>query len=89
MALGATPGHVLRLMVRRAVVLAVVGLAIGLPAALALARVLSSVLFGVVSMDLAVFTGCTFVLALVAGVAGYLPARRASKVDPIVALRYE
>jgi putative ABC transport system permease protein len=89
MALGATPGHVLRLMVRRAVVLAAVGLAIGLPAALALARLLSSVLFGVVSMDLAVFTGCTLVLALVAGVAGYVPARRASKVDPMVALRYE
>ncbi len=89
MALGATPGQVLRLMVRRTVVLAVMGLAIGLPAALVLARLLSSLLFGVVSLDVAVFMACTIVLALVAALAGYLPARRAAKVDPMVALRYE
>ncbi len=89
MALGATQANVLRLMVRRAVVLAAVGLALGIPVALALARVLSSFLFGVVSLDVAVFAGCTLGLAVVAGLAGYVPARRASRVDPIVALRYE
>ena len=89
MALGATPASVLRLMVSRALVLAAVGLVIGLPLAVAMARLLSGFLFGVVSLDVAVFTGCTLVLALVAALAGYLPARRAARVDPLVALRYE
>ena len=89
MALGARPVDVLRLMVRHALVLAAVGLAIGLPVAMALARLLSSFLFGVVSLDVAVFMVCTVVLALVAALAGYVPARRAMKVDPMVALRYE
>jgi len=89
MALGARPVDVLRLMVQHAVTLTVLGLGIGIPVALLMARLLSSALFGVVSVDVAVFTICTAVLALVAGLAGYVPARRASRVDPIVALRYE
>ena len=89
MALGARPVDVLRLMVQHAVTLTIFGLGIGSPVALLMARLLSSVLFGVVSVDVAVFTICTAVLALVAGLAGYVPARRASRVDPMVALRYE
>ncbi|HEY6938341.1 MAG TPA: ABC transporter permease, partial [Terriglobales bacterium] len=89
MALGARPVDVLRLMVQHAVTLTIFGLGIGIPVALLMARLLSSALFGVVSVDVAVFTICTVVLALVAGLAGYLPARRASRVDPMVALRYE
>ena len=89
MALGARPVDVLRLMVQHAVTLTILGLGIGIPVALLMARLLSSFLFGVVSVDVTVFMICTAVLALVAGLAGYVPARRASRVDPMVALRYE
>ncbi|HEX6908026.1 MAG TPA: ABC transporter permease [Terriglobales bacterium] len=89
LALGARPRDVQRLILTNAAVLAALGLAIGISVATAMARLLSSSLFGVVSVDLAVFVGCTAVLALAAALAGYVPARRAAKVDPMVALRYE
>src|SRR5579872_6694235 len=89
LALGARPRDVLRLIVSHAVRLAILGLVIGTPVALVLARVLSSELFGVVRVDLAVFIGCTLVLASAAILASYVPARRAARVDPMVALRYE
>jgi putative ABC transport system permease protein len=89
LALGARPRDVQQLILTNAAVLAALGLAIGISVATATARLLSSSLFGVVSVDLAVFVGCTAVLALVAALAGYVPARRAAKVDPMVALRYE
>jgi len=77
------------MVVGQALKLALFGLAIGVPAALALTRALSSLLFGVVHIDAPVFVGFTLLLALVAAIAAYLPARRATKVDPMVALRYE
>jgi putative ABC transport system permease protein len=89
MALGAQHKDVLRMVLGRALTLALIGLAIGVPAALALTRALSSVLLGVVQVDTPVFVGFALLLALVAALAAYLPARRAMKVDPIVALRYE
>ncbi|MGE5724676.1 MAG: FtsX-like permease family protein, partial [Acidobacteriota bacterium] len=89
LALGARPRDVQQLILTNAAVLAALGLAIGISVATAMARLLSSSLFGVVSVDLAVFVGCTAVLALAAALAGYVPARRAAKVDPMVALRYE
>jgi predicted permease len=89
MALGAQHQNILRLVVGQALKLALIGLAIGVPAALALTRALSSVLFGVLQIDTRVFVGFTLLLALVAAFAAYLPARRATKVDPMVALRYE
>jgi putative ABC transport system permease protein len=89
MALGAQPGDVLRLVVGYAVKLTIMGLAIGVPCAVALTHTLSSMLFGVVRIDAPVFALFTLLLALVAAVAAYIPAHRATKVDPMVALRYE
>jgi len=88
-ALGARRVDVLRLVVGFAMKMAVVGLAIGLALATLLTRALSSALFGVVQTDVATFTVLTFLLAAVAALAAYIPARWATKVDPMVALRYE
>jgi len=89
MALGAQHQDVLRWVVGRALTLALVGMAIGVPAALAMTHALSSVLFGVIQVDTPVFVGFTLLLALVAVLAAYIPARWATQVDPMVALRYE
>lgn len=89
MALGARHPNLLRMIVGHAARLAVIGLAIGLPAALALTRLLSRLLVGVVQLDLAMVLALTAMLALVALLAGYVPARRATQVDPIIALRSE
>ena len=89
MALGAERVSVLRLVVGYAVKLTIIGLAIGVPAALALTRALSGLLFGVVRLDIPIFASFTLLLALAAAAAAYIPARRATRVDPMVALRYE
>src|SRR5215468_9896486 len=86
MALGARPRDVFRLIVGQSLKLAALGLAIGLPASLALGRLMSGALFGVVALDLMTFVGFTVLLTGVALLAGYLPARRAAKVDPMIAL---
>jgi len=89
MALGAERVSVLKLVVGYAVRLTIIGLAIGVPAALALTRAISSLLFGVVRLDYPIFASFTLLLALVAAAAAFIPARRATRVDPMVALRYE
>jgi len=89
MALGAQPRGVLGLIVEEGLALAAVGLAAGLLGALALTRLLSSQLFGVTPTDPATFVGVALFLAAVTLMASYLPARRATKVDPAVALRTE
>jgi putative ABC transport system permease protein len=89
MTLGAQSADVLRLVVGQALKLTAAGLAIGIPAAWALTRALSSALLGVIQIDTPVFAGFTLLLALTAALAAYIPARWATKVDPIVALRYE
>lgn len=89
MALGATPGSVRRLVIGESTKLVFFGLLVGIPGALVLTRFLSSLLFGVTATDPLTFVGVALLLTLVVVVASYIPARRAMKVDPMVALRYE
>jgi putative ABC transport system permease protein len=89
MALGARRGDVLRLVVREGMLLVVLGLGIGLVAAFLLTKVMNSLLFGVTSKDPITFVVVAGTLMLVALIACYIPARRATKVDPLTALRYE
>ncbi len=89
MALGAERATVLRMVLLQAGRMVVAGLAVGLVAAIALTRLMSTMLFGVSPMDPVTLLGVTVVLALVALLACYWPARRATLVDPTVALRYE
>ncbi len=88
-ALGARRSDVLRLVVGGALKMATIGLSIGFVLALLLTRALSSALFGVVQIDIVTFALLTSLLALVAALAAYIPARWAMNVDPMVALRYE
>jgi putative ABC transport system permease protein len=89
MALGAQAADVLRLIIGQGIKLVVIGVALGLAGAYALTRLISSLLFGVGTKDMLTFVAVAGVLALIALMACYVPARRATKVDPLVALRYE
>src|SRR5689334_10343978 len=89
MALGARTRQVLQLVLKDGVVLAALGVFVGLAGALALTRLLRSLLFEVQPTDWQTFASVAALLILVALLASYLPARRASKVDPLVALRSE
>jgi putative ABC transport system permease protein len=89
LALGAEPRDVMKLVLGQALKLTGLGLAIGLPVAFAVNRAMTSLIFGIVSVNLAVLAGFAALLMIVALAAGYVPARRAMRVDPMVALRYE
>ena len=89
LALGAQASQVRTMVVTQGMLLALIGVVIGLGAAFWLARLITSFLFGVTAKDPVVFAGVPILLAVVAFAAVWLPAQRASKVDPLIALRYE
>jgi ABC-type antimicrobial peptide transport system permease subunit len=89
MALGAQAGAVRRMVVGRGALVALIGVSIGVTAAVVLTRFLTSLLFGVQAIDVITFVGTSAIMLAVALVAAYVPARRASTVDPVQALRTE
>jgi ABC-type antimicrobial peptide transport system permease subunit len=89
LALGAATGDVRKMVVFQGMRLALLGVAIGIGAALGLTRLLTTFLFGVKDKDPLVFTSVAILLALVSLLAVWVPARRATRIDPVIALRYE
>jgi ABC-type antimicrobial peptide transport system permease subunit len=89
MAVGASPLNILALVLRKGMGLTLLGVGIGLAASFVLTRLMSSLLFGVKASDPITFVSVPLVLAVVALIACLIPARRAMKVDPMIALRYE
>ncbi|HEY3137526.1 MAG TPA: ABC transporter permease [Blastocatellia bacterium] len=89
MALGAEPKDVVALVVRQGMIMTLIGVGVGLAGAFAATRVMSSLLFGVSAHDPLTFAGISLLLGAVAFMASFVPARRATRVDPMIALRYE
>jgi putative ABC transport system permease protein len=89
MALGAPAREVLRMVVKQGMMLALIGVALGLAGAFAMTRVMRNLLFNVSATDPTTFTLIALLLISVAAIASYIPARRATKIDPLQALRHE
>jgi ABC-type antimicrobial peptide transport system permease subunit len=89
LALGAQPGFVIWLVLREVLVLLAIGLAVGVPAAMALGRYVAAQLYGIQAHDPAIATGTVLLLTVVSAAAGLIPAQRASRIDPVLALRTE
>jgi putative ABC transport system permease protein len=87
--LGASRADVMLLVIRQGMVLALIGSAVGILGALGLSRLMKSLLYGVRPIDPLIFCGVTILLMMMAMAASYFPARRAMRVDPMIALRYE
>ena len=89
MALGARPGHIKWLALRETLLFVLAGSAVGVGGAVVATRYVSSMLYDVNPVESSIVVGCTLLLSAVAVAAGFLPARRASRIDPIAALRHE
>ncbi|MGH9708590.1 MAG: FtsX-like permease family protein, partial [Candidatus Acidiferrales bacterium] len=89
MALGAQPAGISRMILMEGMKFALIGVAVGLVAALALTRLMSQMIFGVGAFDPLTFAGVSILLIFIAMAACYIPARRAMRTDPMIALRYE
>jgi ABC-type antimicrobial peptide transport system permease subunit len=89
MALGASPGSVLWIVMKEVLLLVSIGLVVGIPAAVGLGRFVSAQLYGIQGADPGIAVLTALILISVSGAAGFIPALRASRIDPIVALRYE
>ena len=89
MALGALPGQALRAVTARIVTCALAGLAVGIVVAMALVRLIQALLYGIGAHDFVSFAGAALVVAVVAVIATWIPARRATRIDPTEALRAE
>jgi ABC-type antimicrobial peptide transport system permease subunit len=88
-ALGAQPAEVLRMVLADTATMFVAGLAVGIPSAFAASKLISSQLFGLRAADLTSFAVAIIVISVVTACAAFIPARRASRVDPMIALRHE
>jgi ABC-type antimicrobial peptide transport system permease subunit len=89
MALGAQRSEMLTMVLRQGLILVGAGIAIGFVASLGATRLLRTLLFGVAANDFSIYAGVVLLLGIAAFLASYIPARRAMRVDPMVALRYE
>jgi len=89
MALGANRGEILAMVLRETVALLSIGIVVGIALALEASRLISALLFGLKPTDPLTIAGAALLMVAAAAFAGYVPARRASRVDPVVALRYE